>query len=204
MRSVIFKIIPSEILAAYRVSEEPVRRRALRRRAYALYHMINARCFGNELPKHPKIVVCGSSDDSLLASSRARYTKRRRAYARICLDPILDASSFELLPDERLRPVLIHEMVHVRVCLNGDYDRDDSHGPAWQRELIRIATLYNEPGLLEQIERCHTPTANRRFDRDHDLPSNWDSYWDTGLLDANARPILRRPSPAHSTGLFIS
>jgi hypothetical protein len=33
MRSVIFKNIPYEILAAYRLSEEPVLRRALRRRA---------------------------------------------------------------------------------------------------------------------------------------------------------------------------
>jgi hypothetical protein len=87
MRSVIFKNIPYEILADYRVSEEPVLRRALRRRAYALYRMLNARCFGNELPKHPQIVVCGSSDDSLIASSRAWYTKRRRVYARICVDP---------------------------------------------------------------------------------------------------------------------
>jgi hypothetical protein len=83
MRSVIFKNIPSEILAAYRVSEEPVRRRALRRRAYALYRILNAGCFGDELPKHPQIVVCGSSDDALLATCRAWYTKRRRVYANL-------------------------------------------------------------------------------------------------------------------------
>lgn len=204
MRSVIFKNIPYEILADYRVSEEPVLRRALRRRAYALYRMLNARCFGNELPKHPQIVVCGSSDDSLIASSRAWYTKRRRMYARICLDPSLDAPSFELLPDERLRAVMIHEMAHVRVRLNGDYDPENNHGPAWKRELIRIATLYNEPGLLEQIEQYQAPAPARRFAPDHDVPSNWDSYWDTGLLDANARAILRRPSPAQSTSLFVS
>ena len=95
-------------------------------------------------------------------------------------------------------------MVHVRVRLNGDYDPEYSHGPAWKRELIRIASLYNEPGLLEQLEQYQAPTPARGFDPAHDVPSNWDSYWDTGLLDANARAILRRPSPAQSTGLFIS
>jgi hypothetical protein len=69
--------------------------------------------------------------------------------------------------------------------------------------LIRVATLYDEPGLLEQIEQPQTPTAKRGFDRDHDLP-NWQNYWHTGLLDANARPIIRRPSWAQSTDLLIS
>jgi SprT-like family len=123
--------------------------------------MLNARCFGNELPKHPQIVVCGSSDDSLVASSRAWYTTRRRVYARICIDPSLDAPSFELLPDERLRAVLIHEMAHVRVRLNGDYDPKNNHGPAWKCELIRIATLYNEAGLLEQVEQYQAPWRRR-------------------------------------------
>jgi hypothetical protein len=103
-----------------------------------------------------------------------------------------------------LRAVLIHEMVHVPVRLNQDYDPEYSHGPAWKRELIRIASLYNEPGLLEQLEQYQAPTPARGFDPAHDVPSNWDSYRDTGLLDANARAILGRPSPAQSTGLFIS
>ncbi len=144
MRSIIFKNIPAEIFDAYRVSEEPVVRRALRRRAYALYRLLNVRYFGNELPAHPHIKVCGSSDESVLASARAWYTKRRRTYARICLDPILDNPALEVPPDLRLRAVLVHEMAHLRVRLNGDHDPANRHGPPWQRELTRIASLYGE------------------------------------------------------------
>jgi hypothetical protein len=90
---VIFKNIPSEILAAYRVGEEPVRRRALRRRAYALYRILNTRCFGDELPKHPQIVVCGLSEISVetyadIGSSVDSWLRKEGIYEEVSASAI--------------------------------------------------------------------------------------------------------------------
>ena len=58
-------------------------------------------------------------------------------------------------------------------------------------KLIRVATLYAEPGLLEQLEQSQTPAANSGFDCDHDPLGQV-----LGLLDANGQPIFCRLGPA--------
>jgi Zn-dependent protease with chaperone function len=121
MRWAIFQGMPAELFAEFRASEEPALRRVLRRRAHAQYRSINAQCFGNKLPKRPQIIICGSTDDSALASARAWYMGRRRVFVQIHLDPTLDTPAPELLPGQRLRAVLIHEMAHIRVRLSGNH-----------------------------------------------------------------------------------